>query len=71
MFGGTEELVTMEFKWNLACDIIDRFGMEPTFHETDFGFKLSARVMVSPTFFAWILAFGPDARILGPSHVRE
>ena len=71
MFGGTEELVTMEFRWDLAGVIIDRFGMEPTFYETDFGFKLSARVMVSPTFFAWILAFGPNARILGPSHVRE
>ena len=71
MFGGTEELVTMEFKWNLAGVIIDRFGMEHTFQETDFGFKFSARVMVSPTFFAWILAFGPGARILGPAHVRD
>ena len=71
MYGGREELVTLEFREKLAGVVIDRFGTAPVFHKTDFGFKISLRVMISPTFYAWILGFGEDARILAPSDVRE
>lgn len=71
MYGGVEELVTLEFKDNLAGVVIDRFGADTAFIKTDFGFKLSLRVMVSPTFFAWILGFGENARILAPESVRR
>ena len=71
MYGGREELVTMEFKDHLAGVVIDRFGSDPTFHKTDFGFKISLRVMVSPTFFAWLLSFGENARIIAPENVRD
>ncbi|MBR2965506.1 MAG: WYL domain-containing protein [Clostridia bacterium] len=71
MYGGREELVTLECRESLAGVIIDRFGQEPTFVKTDFGFKVSLRVMVSPTFFAWVLGFGKDMRILSPSSVVE
>ena len=69
MYGGREELVTLECRESLAGVIIDRFGQEPTFVKTDFGFKVSLRVMVSPTFFAWVLGFGKDMRILSPESV--
>lgn len=71
MYGGREELVTMEFDESLAGVIIDRFGTDNTFIKSDFGFKTTLRVMVSPTFFAWILSFGEKARIISPEPVRR
>lgn len=71
MYGGREELVTLECREKLAGVMIDRFGTEPTFHKTDFGFKFSMRVMVSPTFFAWALGFGNDLKILSPKSVKD
>ncbi len=71
MYGGREELVTLECREKLAGAMIDRFGAEPTFHKTDFGFKFSMRIIVSPTFFAWALGFGNDLKILSPKSVRE
>lgn len=71
MYGGREELVTLECREKLAGAVIDRFGTTPTFVKTDFGFKLSIRVMVSPTFFAWVLGFGADMRIVSPDSVKN
>ena len=71
MYGGREELVTIECREKLAGVIIDRFGMDPVLIKTDFGFKFSLRVMVSPNFFAWVLGFGADMRILSPGSVKE
>ena len=71
MYGGREELVTLECREKLAGAVIDRFGTTPTFVKTDFGFKLSIRVMVSPTFFAWVLGFGADMRIISPDSVKN
>ena len=70
MYGGVEELVTLECREHLAGPMIDRFGTEPLFTKTDFGFKLSVRVMVSPTFFSWLLGFGEDIRISAPQNVK-
>ena len=69
MFGGREELVTLEAKEYLSDAVIDRFGIQHTFIKTEFGFRFSVRVMVSPTFFAWVMAFGADMRIIEPSDV--
>lgn len=71
MYGGSEELVTLECRERLAGVVIDRFGKDHTFFKTPFGFKVTLRVMVSPTFFAWILGFGGDMRIIAPTAVRE
>ncbi len=71
MYGGREELVTFECREKLAGAMIDRFGSDPVFHKTDFGFKFSMRVMVSPTFFAWVLGFGEDMRIISPENVKD
>ena len=71
MYGGKEELVTLEFADHLAGVVIDRFGIEPTFIKTDFGFKVTLRVMISPTFFGWMLGFGSEARIAYPPAVRK
>jgi predicted DNA-binding transcriptional regulator YafY len=71
MYGGNEELVTVEARERLAGVIIDRFGTSPTFIKTDFGFRTSLKVMVSPTFFSWVMGFGADMRIISPAYVRE
>ena len=71
MYGGREELVTIECCESLAGVVIDRFGLEPTFVRTDFGFKVTLRVIISPNFFAWVLGFGRDMRILSPGGVVE
>ena len=71
MYGGREELVTLECRENLSGVMIDRFGTDPVFHKTDFGFKFSLRIMVSPTFFAWVLGFGDAIKILSPDSVAS
>ena len=71
MFGGREELVTLEAKEHLAGVVIDRFGKSLTFIKCDFGFRFSVRVIVSPTFFAWVMGFGKNMRIVEPAPVRE
>ena len=70
MYGGREELVTIECREKLAGAVIDRFGTEPLFTKTDFGFKFSIRVMVSPLFFAWLFGFGEDMRVISPESVK-
>lgn len=71
MYGGREELVTLEFRDKLAGVVIDRFGPDHSFIKTDFGFRISLRVMISPTFYAWILGFGEDVRIISPATVQH
>ena len=70
MYGGREELVTIECREKLAGAVIDRFSTDPVFIKTPFGFKFSTRAMISPNFFAWVLGFGSDMRILSPESVR-
>ena len=67
MYGGEEMLVTLEAKERLVGSVIDRFGMSPTFIKSEFGFKFSVRVMVSPNFYAWVMSFGEDMRIISPA----
>ena len=71
MYGGREELVTLECREKLAGVVIDRFGSDPVLIKTDFGFKFSIRVMVSPTFFSWVLGFFDDMRIISPENVKN
>ena len=71
MYGGREELVTLECRERLSGVIIDRFGREPSLIKCDFGFRVSLRVMISPNFFAWVLGFGKDMRIVAPEAIRR
>lgn len=71
MYGGREELVTLECREALAGVIIDRFGSELNFVKTNFGFKFTARLIISPNFFAWLLGFGADIKLLSPEPVRR
>ena len=71
MFGGREELVTIEATERLAGVVIDRFGASVTFIKTEFGFRFSVRVIVSPAFFAWVMGFGDEMKIIEPIMIRQ
>ena len=71
MYGGREELVTLEARERLSGVILDRFGTGHTLIRTDFGFRVSVRVLVSPNFFGWVASLGDEIRIIEPASVRE
>ncbi len=71
MYGGREELVTLECKNSLAGVIIDRFGKNVLFERRDEKFLVRLKITVSPNFFAWVSGFGKDMKILAPDDVRE
>ncbi len=72
MFTGQERRVRLRFAARLADPVIDRFG-EAAFIVPDGEdhFTLTADVLVSPQFYAWLTPFGKDAEILGPEDVRQ
>ena len=72
MFGGKEEVVTMQFPEKLIGVVMDRFGRDVDIRPTFEGqFRVRARVAVSEQFFGWISGIGSEARIVAPTHVRE
>ena len=72
MFSGKEETVKLLVKNEMAGVIIDRFGMDVTFHKKD---KSSSYVMVqvavSDAFFGWIFGLGGGVKIAGPASVAK
>ncbi len=71
MYGGREELVTLECKNSLAGVIIDRFGKTPHLEEHGDCFSVRLRITVSPNFFAWVSGFGADMKITAPADVKR
>ena len=71
MYGGREELVTLEFAERLAGVMIDRFGADVNLYKADSACRATVRVMISPTFFSWVFSFGKDMRIVSPVSVKE
>ena len=72
MYGGTEEMVTLRCKNELAGVMIDRFGLDTVFIVSDpEHFEAHVKVSVSPTFLSWLMTFGEDIVILSPDHVKD
>ena len=70
MFAGKEVQVRMRFAEHLAGAVLDRLGRDALLVPAGEGqFTVTAGVVPSPQFFAWISGFGPEARILGPEHI--
>lgn len=70
MYGGEACNVRIRCDNDLAGVVIDRFGQDVTIlFNADTYFEFSAKVMVSPTFFAWVLGFGGRMKILSPESV--
>ena len=70
MFAGRAVRVRMRFAEHLAGAVLDRLGQDAVLVPDEDGqFTVSADVVPSPQFFAWLTGFGQEARILGPEHV--
>ncbi len=67
MFGGMEEIVTLQFDNALVGVVIDRFGKEVSIRKRDEQiFSVRVPVAVSGQFFGWLTGLGKGARILAP-----
>ena len=71
MYGGELVNVRIEADNSLAGVVLDRFGTGVTILNHGDTFEFCAKVMVSPTFFAWVLGFGRKMKILSPESVAE
>jgi predicted DNA-binding transcriptional regulator YafY len=71
MYGGEQMYVRISADPSLAGVIFDRFGTELTVLNHHDRFEFAVKVMVSPTFFAWVLGFGGRMKILSPDFVAE
>lgn len=72
MFGGEECMVTLRCKDSLAGVIIDRFGKDVPFRLGDDGyFELTAKLILSPVFYGWVMSFGGNIIIKSPSAAAE
>lgn len=72
MYGGEEAEVTLRFKNRLVGAVIDRFGRDVMLiPDGEEHFTVSVRVAVSPQFFAWLLGFGEEAKLISPETVTD
>jgi predicted DNA-binding transcriptional regulator YafY len=72
MFSGDEETVQLRFTNNLVGAVLDRLGQDITIiPDGDEHFTVSAQVVVSPQFFAWVFGFAGGATVIGPQDVVE
>ena len=72
MYGGESCNVRIRCDNDLAGVVIDRFGQEVTvLSNTETYFEFSAKVMICPAFFSWVLGFGGKMKILSPETVAE
>lgn len=72
MYGGREEMVTLQFENQLLGVMMDRFGTQVSIRKRD-GQHFSVRVpvAVSGQFFGWLAGIGRQVQILSPESVRE
>lgn len=72
MYDGTEQVVRLAVKSELAGVIIDRFGREVKFVPAEDGwYHISVNVAVSRQFYGWVMALGDGAKLVGPKEVVE
>ena len=72
MFSGTEERVRLRFAKHLVGAVLDRLGQDVSIiPDGAEHFTVSADVVVSPQFFAWLCGFGADAQLIAPASAAE
>lgn len=71
MFGGEEEVVTLQFPNRLVGVVLDRFGKEADLRPMSDGtFRIRVKIAVSGQFFGWLAGIGKEASIAAPESVR-
>ena len=72
MYGGEATNVMIQCDNSLAGVVIDRFGVDVTIlSNKEEHFVFSTKVMISPTFFSWIMGFGNKMKVLSPASVAD
>lgn len=71
MFGGQEEIVTLEFPKYLIGVVLDRFGKDVDLRVMEDVFRIRARVAVSGQFYGWLAGIGREAKIVAPEYVKD
>ena len=72
MFAGEPEPVRLRFSNHMVGAVLDRLGHDiMLIPDGDYHFIVTADVVVSPQFFAWIFGFEDMAQILGPQSVID
>jgi predicted DNA-binding transcriptional regulator YafY len=72
MFTGEPEPVRLRFSNHLVGAVLDRLGHDiMLIPDGDDHFTVTAHVVVSPQFFAWVFGFEDMVQILGPDDVVE
>ena len=70
MYGGEIVSVTLQAKNWMAGIMIDRFGRDiPIVPVNDEEFETRVDLAVSPQFYGWLFALGPDIRVTAPGFV--
>ena len=72
MFGGQEEIVTLEFENHFIGVVLDRFGKEVPVRKRDAQhFSVRVQVALSGQFYGWLTGLGAGAKITAPAAVVE
>ena len=72
MFGGQEEIVTLEFENHFIGVVLDRFGKEVPVRKKDAQhFSVRVQVALSGQFYGWLTGLGAGAKITAPAGVVE
>ena len=72
MFGGREEIVTLEFENHFIGVVIDRFGQDVSVRRKDADhFQVRVQVAVSGQFYGWLTGLGEGAMITAPESVVD
>ena len=71
MYGGEAENVRILADNSLAGVVLDRFGTDVTILNHGDSFEFCTKVMISPTFYSWVLGFGGKMKILSPEYVAQ
>jgi len=70
MYGGRDEMLTLQFENGLLGVMLDRFGTEVSIRKRDEGhFSIRVLVAVSSQFFGWLTGIGKGVEILAPESV--
>lgn len=72
MFGGKQEIVTIQFQNQLIGVVMDRFGRDVSIRKRDDGhFSVRVTVAVSGQFFGWLTGLGAGACLTAPADIVE
>ena len=72
MFGGKEEIVTLEFENHFIGVVMDRFGKDISVRKKDAQhFYVRVQVALSGQFYGWMTGLGVGAKITAPADVVE